>query len=101
MGSKIPDNCVTWAALRSEKAELGSSVVRPGWVTEVRYKANAKSAVVLEGVGFLGRESKLEEVPSLKTCMERSFLSLCEVVGPGYRVTFERDKGHGRGNALT
>ena len=43
MGSKIPDNCVTWAALRSEKAELGSSVVRPGWLTEVRYKAKAKA----------------------------------------------------------
>ena len=57
--------------------------------------------MVLEGVGFLGRESKLEEVPGLKTCMERSFLSLCEVVGPVCRVAFERDKGHGRGNALT
>ena len=57
--------------------------------------------MVLEGVGFLGREGKLEEVPGLKTCMEGSFLSLCEVVGPGDRVAFERDKGHGRGNALT
>ena len=57
--------------------------------------------MVLEGVGFLSREGKLEEVPGLKTCMERSFLSLCEVVGPGDRVAFERDKGHGRGNALT
>ena len=57
--------------------------------------------MVLEGVGFLGREGKLEEVPGLKTCMERSFLSLCEVVGPGDRIAFERDKGHGRGNALT
>ena len=30
-----------------------------------------------------------------------SFLSLREVVGPGYRVTFEIDKGHGRGYAFT
>ena len=52
MGSKIPDNCVTWAALRSEKAELGSSVVRPGWVTEVRYKANAKALWSLRVYGF-------------------------------------------------
>ena len=31
--------------------------------------------MVLEGVGFLSREGKLEEVPGLKSCMERSFLS--------------------------
>ena len=53
--------------------------------------------MVLEGVGFLGREGKLEEVAGLKTCMERSFLSLCEVVGPGDRVAFERDKGAWKG----
>ena len=57
--------------------------------------------MVLEGVWFLSREGKLEEVSGLKSCMERSFLSLCEVVGPGDRVAFKRDKGHGRGNALT
>ena len=57
--------------------------------------------MVLKGVRFLGREGKLKEVPGLKTCVDRSFLSLREVVGPGYRVTFEIDKGHGRGYAFT
>ena len=57
--------------------------------------------MVLKGVRCLGREGKLKEVPGLKTCVDRSFLSLREVVGPGYRVTFEIDKGHGRGYAFT
>ena len=57
--------------------------------------------MVLEGVRFLGGEGKLKEVSGLKTCVDRSFLSLREVVGPGYRVAFEIDKGHGRGYALT
>ena len=46
--------------------------------------------MVLEGVGFLGREGKLEEVPGLKTCMERSFLSLCEAQGTESHLSVTR-----------